>query len=182
MMGAMRIVALLLALLLASPGAWAGEDDAPAAAPAEAPKLDLTLKYDPTPSREEQAWGAIKVTAKIDSTQIYLDGEPIGTGQALRSKVMPGLHVLEARLPSGKALSTSVLVRPGSLLEYSVNIGSKKGEDAYIVLMNVVSIIASTVIGSAMAVEGNTPIETDMPGLMTGQDAISSGNRQLPRP
>ena len=36
MMGAMRIVALLLALLLASPSAWAGEDEEPSAAPADA--------------------------------------------------------------------------------------------------------------------------------------------------
>lgn len=179
-------IALLLMLALALPtGAAAGDaepDEAPAEAEAPPKALDLTLRYDPKRSREDMAWGAIKVIAKVESTQIYLDGEPIGTGQALRTNVMPGLHVLEARLPSGRKLSTSVLVRPGARVEYEVNLGSKKGEDAYIVLMNVVSLLATTLVGSAMAVEGSVPITTDMPGLTTGLDAMKSGNRQLPRP
>lgn len=184
-----RSLSLLLVFVLAS--ASAGADDAPAAAADEAlleapaaaaPSLDLTLRYDPTPDRDQQAWGALKVTAKLESTQIYLDGVAIGTGHALRGQVLPGLHLLEARLPSGKRLSSSVLVRPGQMVEYEVNIGNKQGEDAYLVLMNVVALVATTLVGSAMAVDGSTPIPTDMPGLTTGLDAMKSGNRQLPRP
>ena len=182
----MRANLYVLCLLLAIPGSALAGDDGPtpiAPAATEPPSLDLQLRYDPTASsREEQAWGALKVSAKVDSTQIYLDGEPIGTGNALRSQVLPGLHVLEARLPSGRTLSKSVLIRPGSLVTYEVNIGSKKGEEAYIALMNVVSLLASTALGSAMAIEGSVPIHSDMPGLMTGLDAMKSGNRQLPRP
>ena len=176
---------LVLLLLLAPSGALAGDNETETteeAAPQAAPSLDLTLRYDPTPDREEQAWGALKVTAKLESTQIYLDDEPIGTGQALRGQVLPGLHLLEARLPSGKKLSTSVLIRPRQMVEYEVNIGNQKGEDAYLVLMNVVALVATTALGSAMAIDGSTPITTDMPGLTTGLDVMKSGNRQLPRP
>ncbi len=181
----MSRLCLAFLLVLAPAGARAGDEEAEPteeATPEAAPSLDLTLRYDSTPNREEQAWGALKVTAKVESTQIYLDDEPIGTGKALRAQVLPGLHVLEARLPSGKKLSASVLIRPGQMVEYEVNIGNKKGEDAYLVLMNVVSLIATTVLGTALAIDGSTPITTDMPGLTTGLDAMKSGNRQLPRP
>ena len=180
-----RPLLFVLLLCLASAGAQADDHVDPEADqidPVATPSLDLKLRYDPAPDREEQAWGALKVTAKLDSTQIYLDGVPIGTGQALRAQVLPGLHLLEARLPSGRKLDSSVLIRPGQLVEYEVNIGNQKGQDAYLVLMNVVALVATTVVGSAMAMDGSTPIPTDMPGLTTGLDAMKSGNRQLPRP
>lgn len=204
----MRIL-LLLGLVLVvppiaraedSPTAYAGaeentlaqessfEDDPadPSSEPAsdeEKPPLDLTLHRKPTSAAPGDAWwGGVRVQAKLDTTQLYLDGEFIGEGTGLRDHVAPGVHILEARLASGRQMVASVFVRPGAVVDYAVHIGDAEGDQAYAVLMNIASILAMTAIGSATATEGNQPIRTDMPGLMTPTDALKSGNRQVERP
>jgi len=203
-MALMLRLAALAALLLVAPAAVAedasGDDEAttapeaapetpPAAEPdppatdTAPPALDLTLRRDPTVGTEQEVWwGAVRVTAKLDTTKIYLDGEFIGDGTALKDRVQPGVHTLEATLASGRRMVSSVLVRPGALVEYEVHMGSKEGEKAYTTLLNVAAIALSTAVGTINAVNGDQPIQSDIPGLITPTDALKSGNRSVQRP
>lgn len=194
----MRSLPLLGLLLIVSPTAEA-EEDAPAqeatsedaaTAPASEPtsnaagaSLDLVLRDHTTSAASGDVWwGGVRVEAEIDTTQLYLDGEFIGEGTGLRDRVAPGVHTLEARLASGRRLVASVLVRPGAVVDYAVHIGEAEGDKAYAVLMNIASVLTMTAVGSVTATEGNQPITTDMPGLMTPTDALKSGNRQVELP
>jgi hypothetical protein len=194
----MKVSPLLLAAALCAPVPTMAQDapppeSAPSAPPSDAPdeaapdeavgpSLDLVLHRDPTLGREDQSWGAVRVTAKLDTTMIYLDGTFLGEGKALLDRVIPGVHLLEAKLASGRSMRASILVRPGSVVDYAVHLGDRDGEKAYAVLMNVVAIVGSIVAGSTAASTGNVPIPTDAPGLITGQDAMKAGNTKLPRP
>lgn len=196
----MRASHLLLSLLLCAPisaiaddGEAASETEAPAdsspttEAPATEtpgePTLDLSLHRDPTKASDEEVWwGALRVTAKLDTTMLYLDGEFIGEGKALRDRISPGVHLLEGRLASGRKMTSSVLVRPGHVVSYEVHMGDKTGEQAYAVLLNVAAIVAATAFGTAAAIDGSQPIPTDMPGLVTPLDALKAGNRDVERP
>ncbi len=165
----------------APPSEDAPSDDGPSVAPA--PSLDLTLHRDPTTASDQEVWwGAVRVTAKLDTTKIFLDGEFIGEGAALKDRVQPGVHTLEATLASGRRLVSSVLVRPGALVEYEVHMGTKQGEKAYTTLLNVAAIALSTAVSTINAVNGDQPIQSDVPGLITPGDAMKSGNRRTPRP
>jgi|GEM_PF-5235197 len=183
----MRATLILLGLLCALPATTLAQDEAaaspqPAESPAVGPPLDLVLHRDPTEGRQDQAWGAVRVVAKLESTMLYLDGEFIGSGTALRDRVIPGVHLLEGKLASGRKMAASILVRPGAIVDYSVHIGAKEGEKAYAVLMNIAAIVGTTLVGSAAASSGSQAIQSDVPGLITGQDTMKSGNKQLPRP
>lgn len=149
---------------------------------APAPTLDLTLRTDPFAPGSDMDHGAVRITAKLESTQLYLDGEYMGTGTALIDRVMPGPHDVEGRLPSGRKLSRTVFLHAGTMVSVELAFGDQKGEDVVKVVSNVLSMVAGVVGTSINATQGRAAIQTDMPGLVRSMDAISSGDRTMPRP
>ena len=149
---------------------------------APAPTLDLTLRTDPFAPGSDMDHGAVRITAKLESTQLYLDGEYMGTGTALIDRVMPGPHDVEGRLPSGRKLSRTVFLHAGTMVSVELAFGDQKTEDVVKVVSDVLSTVAGVLGTSLNATQGRASIQTDMPGLMRSMDAISSGDRTMPRP
>lgn len=182
----------LLALsLLCLPLAAEAQDEPPveetevtseSEAPSPAPTLDLTLRTDPFAPGSDMDHGAVRITAKLESTQLFLDGEYMGTGTALIDRVMPGPHDVEGRLPSGRKLSRTVFLHAGTLVSVELAFGDQKTEDVVRVVSDVLSTVAGVVGTSINATQGRAAIRTDMPGLMRSMDAIASGDRTMPRP
>ncbi len=154
----------------------------PALADDPAPRLELDLEWHPPdvpiPGSGEiaaMAPGALRIVCAGREARVELDGEAIGVCPQSRTGLTPGVHVVTFKIKGGKTVSRHVFVQAGSVHEVRLQPSVKA--DRADVVVRTVSQIVSTAIAIVAGTQSSSRVgfELEVPGLITGSDALRGG-------